>query len=112
MKISDFFHQLSSGQTLLMDSKTLKDRLKKMPTLQIIDIRAKEAYEQGHIEGAKHLAWQDTGSILQENNLDKKRPVVVACYTGQSSMQVATLLKLAGYDAYSLLDGMAAWHDQ
>lgn len=102
-----FFNDLKDGQTLLIDNETLMSAMHR--PLQILDIRAKDVYDAGHIPGARHCAWEDVGHLIEGGQLDKDLPVIVACYTGQSSMQAATLLKLSGYDAFSLLDGMASW---
>ena len=34
------------------------------------------------------------------------KPVVVYCYTGQTSSQTTAILRLLGYEAYSLSGGM------
>lgn len=41
--------------------------------------------------------------------LDKGRPVYLACASGNRSAAMTDLLRAAGYDAYSVTGGMAAW---
>ncbi|MBD3287742.1 hypothetical protein GF337_02965 [candidate division KSB1 bacterium] len=61
----------------------------------------------GHIPGAYQFTPKSSLKTTEKLNLlptDKK--VVVYCYTGQTSAQVVTYLKILGYDAYSLLYGV------
>lgn len=60
----------------------------------------------GHIPGAYQFTPQmSLKSTEKLNLLPTDKPIVVYCYTGQTSAQVATYLRILGYDAYSLLYG-------
>jgi rhodanese-related sulfurtransferase len=76
----------------------------------IISVRSQEDYENaGHIQGA---IWLDVKMMFGQDGLvgvDPERPVVVYCYTGQTSSQVTSALNMLGYDASSLLFGMQGW---
>jgi rhodanese-related sulfurtransferase len=59
-----------------------------------------------HIPGAIQYAPKATMSITQElNTLPTDKPVVIYCYTGQTSAFLAAYLKVLGYDAKTLLFG-------
>lgn len=77
----------------------------------IIDIRSAEDYAAGHIEGAVNVA---AGSVLahyEENNLETKATVVIACYSGQTAAWVCGLLHTAGYtNVKDLKWGMSSWN--
>lgn len=77
--------------------------------LQLIDIRQHEDYLQGKIKDSISCHWYDVYKLVENQILDKDIDIVVVCYTGQSSMHVAALLKMMGFNAYSLLDGMEKW---
>ena len=71
----------------------------------LIDLRSKSEYNNGHIKGAKNIYWLN---ILDENNLNKlskKKPIFLICYVGHTSSQVLTLLKLLGYNVISIKYG-------
>ncbi|OYT16050.1 MAG: hypothetical protein B7C24_09835 [Bacteroidetes bacterium 4572_77] len=78
----------------------------------ILDIRKKEDYVAGHINGAVH---KDRSEIMDylENEIapsiyDK---IVIVCKNGQSSAYVASVLRLVGYsNAFSMSYGMSAWN--
>ena len=65
-------------------------------------------YNAGHIPGSFRF---EPGSLGYEENLKYLPPnkqIVVYCYTGQTSSQVCTYLRMLGYDAYTMLFGMNA----
>lgn len=73
---------------------------------------AETPYNAGHIPGSYRF---EPGSLGLEENLkylpvDKQ--IVVYCYTGQTSAQVCTYLRMLGYDAFSMLFGMNAVTDR
>jgi rhodanese-related sulfurtransferase len=75
----------------------------------ILDIRSLEAYNSGHIQGAKHVAFAD---ILKEADAASKQ-VLVVCFTGQTACYAVSLLRLAGHaNAQSLKWGMSGWNPE
>ena len=94
----------------------LAERLDRGEPLQVLDVRAPEKVESGHISigselefhahpNAKILALPDLGSL----HLDAARPIAVICGHGNSSKQATAFLRERGYEAYSVIGGMAAW---
>lgn len=73
----------------------------------IIDIRSADAFAAGHIEGAVNVPFGDilTGAASAD------KPIVIACYTGQSAGHAVMALRLSGYpDARVLKFGMSGWN--
>jgi rhodanese-related sulfurtransferase len=63
-------------------------------------------YDQGHIEGAiQYTPKNDFKLATFLKTLPTNKTIVVYCYTGQTSAQVASFLRLLGYDAKSLAFG-------
>lgn len=61
----------------------------------------------GHIEGAIQYTPGSAFKLAADlKTLPKDKTILVYCYTGQTSAQVAAYLRLLGYDAKSLLYGM------
>ncbi len=74
----------------------------------IIDIRSAADYAAGHIEGAVNST---LGDILTAAAGANGKPIVVACYTGQTAAHAVVALRLSGYpDAKVLKWGMAGWN--
>lgn len=89
----------------LITSQNLYDTLQTNPrAFNVIDIRSKDDFDAGHIEFSKHSAWPQFGSLL--NSFTKQEKIVVACYSGQTSGQTVGILRMLGYDAYSLQSGI------
>jgi 3-mercaptopyruvate sulfurtransferase SseA len=66
-----------------------------------------EGCPPGHIPGATQYTPKSslhTSEFL--NTLPTDEPIVVYCWTGQNSSQVAAWLNILGYDAYSLTFGV------
>lgn len=71
----------------------------------ILSVRKAEDYAQGHIAGAANIPFAK-GMQAQLAELPTDKPVVVYCYTGQTSSQTMAILRMLGYEAYSLAGGM------
>lgn len=76
-----------------------------------IDVREREEWEQGHIEGALHwplsALMQDAGAFTRT---DPDRPAILYCRVGIRSRRAAALLAAAGHHKlYNLAGGYEAW---
>src|SRR5882762_7812406 len=94
----------------------LAERLDQGEPLQVLDVRAPEKVAAGHgalgsaldfraMPNSKLLAL----SSLDDVRLDRTRPVAVICNRGNSSKQSTAFLRERGYEAFSVIGGMAAW---
>ena len=73
----------------------------------ILDIRTADAFNSGHIQGAKNILFAD---ILDEAAAAPKQ-ILVVCYTGQTACYAASLLRMYGFgNAQALKWGMSGWH--
>jgi len=75
--------------------------------MTIISVRSADAYAAGHIPGAVNIGMDSLLSSLDK--IDPDAPVYVYCYTGHNAGQAAAVLRMLGYDAYSLKFGMCSW---
>lgn len=63
-------------------------------------------YDQGHVEGAiQYTPKSDLKLATFLKTLPTNKTILVYCYTGQTSSQIATFLRILGYDAKSLQFG-------
>jgi len=94
----------------------LAERLDSGESLQVLDVRASDKVERGHIALGSELDFHAHPSSrilalpdLSTLQLDAARPIAVLCGHGNSSKKVTAFLRERGYEAYSVIGGMAAW---
>lgn len=75
-------------------------------TVEIVSVRKAEDYAKGHIKGAKLNIPFGKGMQQQFDKLPKDKKIVVYCYSGQTASQTMAILRLLGYDAYSMSGGI------
>lgn len=86
---------------------TVPDTQKRYTTDQVLDVREDFEVAEGMIPGAIHIPMGQLGSRL--GDLDKDRPIIVVCRSGNRSAAVADALTQAGYTADTMTGGMTAW---
>jgi len=95
-----------------IEAPTLSSWLKQDIKPLLLDIRDLEDYSKYFIKDSIHSEWDEVTSMLENGQLPRDRKIVVICYVGISSAEIATDLRLAGYDAYTLKDGiLGEWHE-
>ncbi len=100
------FTAVKEKGTNLIDSQSLYDALQTNPkAFTVIDIRSAEDFAKGHIEFATHSPWSKVGDLIPSFKANEK--IVIACYSGQTAGQTVGVLRMLGYDAYSLTSGMS-----
>ena len=63
----------------------------------LIDVRSKEEFDKGHIDGAINIDWDNTNALMEAIGDDKQRPVVVYCRSGNRSGKAKFALDKKGY---------------
>lgn len=76
----------------------------------IIDTRSEADYEEAHVPTAHHVPVASIGQHMPDIPADQ--PLLVYCYSGQTGAQVATVLAIAGFETYTLKNGMGNWVEQ
>ena len=74
----------------------------------IIDLRSREEYRSGHIQGAVNLPYEEFEE-LQEYNFPKGKILVLYCDRGGASLLAARLLARKGYKTRTVIGGMNAY---
>ena len=110
--VETYFDCLKLGSNNLIDCEQFKTRVEAGDKQFVLDIRKKEDYDKGHIEGAFHAEWSEVWELIDEGVFNKDEKTIIVCYTGQSAGQVVALLSILGYDVCSLKGGMVnGWND-
>jgi phage shock protein E len=64
----------------------------------LLDVRTKEEFAAGHLEGALNISWDDTNALAEAIGGDPERPVVVYCRSGNRSGKAKKALNKQGYN--------------
>jgi len=105
-EIENYFENLKCGSNNLIKSEDLFQKIEDKDDIFILDIRKKEDYDAGHIDGAFHAEWYEVGDFIKDDVFSKDEKIIVVCYSGQTAGQTVGILKSLGYDACSLVGGM------
>lgn len=82
------------------------------PDLVILDIRERDAYEAGHIPGARHLPRGQLELRVDKELPDPTARILTCCEFGKISTLAAATLRELGFTRAAALDGgMKAWRD-
>ena len=73
----------------------------------LLDVRGKAEFEEGHVRGAKNLAYTYLTRRLAE--LPQDRKIFVYCRTDNRSAIASALLQSRGYDVVHLSGGIVGW---
>ena len=93
-----------------MNEITIHDLLKLKEKVQIIDIREKYEYDNGHINSI-HIPM---GQILEsKQKISKEKTVVIYCQSGRRAAAVVYMLnnKFHFNNVYNLIGGYSAYKD-
>lgn len=72
----------------------------------LIDVRSREEYKRSHWSGA--INYPEEEIVDYTKVLGKKRPIIIYCQHGGSSMQIARMLGKNGYETGSVVGGYEA----
>ena len=76
----------------------------------LIDVRASEDFEKGHIGDAQNIAIARLVTAESLATLPTDRKIVVYSNGSENGAKAATLLRVAGLDAHVVSGGYNAWH--
>lgn len=80
--------------------------------LIVLDVREREAYENGHVPGAVHLPRGQLELRVNEDLKDPTRRILVCCEFGRiSTLATATLREMGFSGAIALDGGVKAWRE-
>ncbi|HSR07842.1 MAG TPA: rhodanese-like domain-containing protein [Bryobacteraceae bacterium] len=101
--------QMPTAQTMQITAAELKRELDEEPgSIQLVDVRRKPEWDQGHIAGALHKPLDRVAKLLDD--LDRTKPVVVHCKGGYRSAIACSLIQRAGFEnVANLIGGLDAW---
>lgn len=104
----------AADDTLLspQDAQAMIVANKDNPQFIILDVRAREHYDQGHIEGARTINYYATNFARVVGQLDREATILIYCQRGrQSPLALRAMSRMQFTTMYVLDGGFAAWVD-
>jgi rhodanese-related sulfurtransferase len=74
---------------------------------RLIDVRRPYEFEGGHLAEAENIEMNDLAAAAE--SIERDRPVLFYCRSGNRSGMAAAAFREAGYEAYHLAGGLEAW---
>lgn len=88
----------------------VKNRMERGENWTLLDVREREEYREGHLEGASSLPRGFLEIRIEETVPDKSTPIIAYCAGGVRSLIAARTLKEMGYEnVVSMSGGYTAW---
>jgi molybdopterin/thiamine biosynthesis adenylyltransferase/rhodanese-related sulfurtransferase len=88
----------------------VRQRLARDHAATLLDVREKEEFREGHLQGAVSLPRGFLEIRVEETVADKQAPVIAYCAGGTRSLIAARTLKEMGYtNVVSMTGGFTAW---
>jgi hydroxyacylglutathione hydrolase len=83
--------------TAIIDVPELAARLRR-DEVRLLDVRDRDEWDEGHVEGSRHLPYHDLGLGIPEDLVNGGKPIAVVCSVGNRSSIAVSLLRRAGVD--------------
>jgi hydroxyacylglutathione hydrolase/adenylyltransferase/sulfurtransferase len=77
--------------------------------VELIDVREPREFEAGHLRGSRQVGFDHV--VSEAGSLDRGKPLVLVCRSGNRSGMVAEAFRADGFDAYHLTGGLLAWEE-
>ncbi len=84
------------------------EKLPRDGSVNLLDVRTELEYENGSIDGFRHISLDELRDNLSE--LDKLKPVYVTCQIGLRGYIACRILEQYGYECYNLSGGYRLYH--
>ncbi|GBG09451.1 sulfurtransferase [Paenibacillus agaridevorans] len=94
-----------------MTTDELQEQLNQGVTLNLIDVREPDEWEEGHIGSARSIPLSQFQARAHEVH-DVEGEVVFICRSGGRSGRVCEFLTLQGFDVVNVAGGMLAWQGE
>jgi len=98
-----------SSEIQLVTPEEMKE-LSQLEDVQLVDVRTPEEYNEGYIEDFQNIDYLSPDFDQKIERLDKTKPVIVYCKSGNRSGKCASKMKERGFvKVYDLDGGIAKW---
>jgi len=91
-------------------SEELKKEIATQKNILILDVRERDEFTSGHIQGAVNISVRELPNRVKELPQDKDVKIITYCASGIRSAYATMFLRVYGYsDVRSLVHGIREW---
>ena len=103
----------SSDEIITVISQEEMQNLLKLDNVQFVDVRTPEEHKEGYIPNSQNIDFNSPTFNEDILKLDKSKPVILYCKSGNRSAKSAQKMKEAGFTKiYDFKGGFSKWeHD-
>jgi NADPH-dependent 2,4-dienoyl-CoA reductase/sulfur reductase-like enzyme/rhodanese-related sulfurtransferase len=94
---------LKKGEIGFLSVDRLKEKIRKVENITILDVRTKREYDEGHINGAVLIPIDNLRKNIDK--LDRRSQIIIYCRTGYRAYQGFRILKNLGFKNVKVLNG-------
>ncbi len=109
LDLSDQYLKNSLNRTITAEEVYQKIVIDESPEYLVVDIRTADDYSKGAIKTSVNIPLEYTANTYQLASLPKDKTLIVVCYTGHMAGHTVPLWNMLGYDAITMINGMAGW---
>ena len=100
----------TTSVSVTIAAEDFQTKMSSLKNVQLVDVRSREEYKEGHIKGALNINVQGSSFEAEVTKLDKKKPVMVYCRSGRRSAAAQSKLIDMGFaEVYNLDGGISEW---
>lgn len=93
-----------------IDGKKVEELISNTKELLVVDVRAKEDYDNGHIENSVNIPFDEFENRIDEMKEYKDKTVLLYCTSGNKSEKDSKILAKEGFEnVYNATDGVAEY---
>lgn len=85
------------------------EQLKNDKSIRLVDVRTKEEYRDGHVQGSVNIPLDTLPAKAQSLLTDKDQTIFVICYSGARAGDASSYLTKLGYTKVHNIGGVATW---
>lgn len=97
------------SKSLEITNEDLYDLLTSVKLLLVYDIRTREEFESGHIQGSIHAVCDFDVTQTVMPDIPRGAKIVLVDNDGVISSELAVMMRSLGFDSYFLKNGIKKW---
>ncbi|MDE1844903.1 MAG: rhodanese-like domain-containing protein [Thaumarchaeota archaeon] len=98
------------SKSLGISNEDLYDLLSSVKSLLVYDIRTREQFESGHIQGSIHAVCDFDVAQTIMPDIPRSTKIVLVDGDGVTSSELAVAMRSLGFDSYFLKNGIKNWN--